>query len=65
MGALEFFKLDQAEKETTFNDLAQALKLPPSAIEKDWWWTLRLIDQIDVASHLLFKGGTSLSKAWG
>jgi Nucleotidyl transferase AbiEii toxin, Type IV TA system len=67
MGALEFFRLDHAEKETIFNDLAQALKLPPSSIEKDWWVveTLRLIYQLDVAPNLLFKGGTSLSKAWG
>jgi len=35
-------------------------------IEKDWWvvQTLRLISQMDVVEHLVFKGGTSLSKAW-
>ncbi|GHT25128.1 nucleotidyltransferase [Bacteroidia bacterium] len=41
--------------------------LQPFIIEKDWWvvQTLRLITQLDVAKHLVFKGGTSLSKAWG
>jgi hypothetical protein len=36
-------------------------------IEKDWWvvQTLRLISQMDISKHLVFKGGTSLSKAWG
>jgi len=36
-------------------------------IEKDWWvvQTLRLISQMNIAEHLVFKGGTSLSKAWG
>jgi predicted nucleotidyltransferase component of viral defense system len=38
-----------------------------SAIEKDWWvvQTLRLIFETDCADSLVFKGGTSLSKAWG
>jgi len=35
-------------------------------VEKDWWvvQTLRLILEMDVAPNILFKGGTSLSKAW-
>ena len=35
-------------------------------IEKDWWvvQTLRLVSQMEIAKHLVFKGGTSLSKAW-
>lgn len=37
-----------------------------NALEKDWWVTvvLRAIFQTRVAEHLLFKGGTSLSKSW-
>jgi hypothetical protein len=36
------------------------------AIEKDWWVTLCLkaLFNTPYASHCLFKGGTSLSKAW-
>ena len=35
-------------------------------IEKDWWivQTLRFVSQMNIAEHLVFKGGTSLSKAW-
>jgi hypothetical protein len=41
--------------------------LQPFIIEKDWWvvQTLRLITQMDIAENIVFKGGTSLSKAWG
>ncbi|GHV21072.1 nucleotidyltransferase [Bacteroidia bacterium] len=40
---------------------------PLYIIEKDWWvvQTLRLITQMDISQHTVFKGGTSLSKAWG
>jgi len=36
-------------------------------IEKDWWVTqvLRVLFSLPYAEHLSFKGGTSLSKAWG
>jgi len=35
-------------------------------VEKDWWvsQTLKAVFELDVAEHLVFKGGTSLSKAW-
>ncbi len=41
-------------------------KLPPAAIEKDWWVvrTLELVFDTSIAPHTVFKGGTSLSKAW-
>ena len=40
--------------------------MPAFAVEKDWWvtQTLAIIFQMEVAPHLVFKGGTSLSKAW-
>jgi hypothetical protein len=36
------------------------------AVEKDWWVTLALkvVFQTSYAKHILFKGGTSLSKCW-
>ena len=36
------------------------------AVEKDWWVSriLETVFKMDVAQHLVFKGGTSLSKAW-
>lgn len=40
--------------------------LPVQAVEKDLWVTviLQLVFTLPVASHLVFKGGTSLSKVW-
>jgi predicted nucleotidyltransferase component of viral defense system len=40
--------------------------MKPFAVEKDWWVsrTLEIIFSMDIAKHLVFKGGTSLSKAW-
>ncbi|MBO9614694.1 MAG: nucleotidyl transferase AbiEii/AbiGii toxin family protein [Dyadobacter sp.] len=47
--------------------VSQATKLPPQTVEKDWWVTLALfaIFRTPFAQHLVFKGGTSLSKSWG
>ncbi|MDA0176824.1 nucleotidyl transferase AbiEii/AbiGii toxin family protein [Mesoflavibacter profundi] len=67
MAAQEFYKLKEAEKVEVFTAVAQQKGLPVYAVEKDWWvvQTLDIIfSQLEVAEHLLFKGGTSLSKAW-
>jgi hypothetical protein len=56
------------ERETYFQEAAAQLGLPPHVIEKDFWvcWTLRRLFALEsVADNLLFKGGTSLSKAHG
>ena len=41
--------------------------MPAFAVEKDWWvvQTLAIIFEMEIGNHLVFKGGTSLSKAWG
>ena len=41
--------------------------LLPVAVEKDLWVMIALqaIFSTEVAEHIVFKGGTSLSKAWG
>ena len=38
----------------------------PIAVEKDWWVTsiLKALFQTSCSEHLIFKGGTSLSKGW-
>jgi len=44
-----------------------ALQLHAGSVEKDFWvcWTLRELFALpDIRTHLTFKGGTSLSKAW-
>lgn len=40
--------------------------LPVQAVEKDLWVTvvLQMVFSLSVANHLVFKGGTSLSKVW-
>ena len=40
--------------------------LPVQAVEKDLWVTvaLQLVFTLSIADHLIFKGGTSLSKVW-
>jgi len=67
MAAIDFYKLSTEDKRTIFTTAGERVGLPAYAIEKDWWvvQTLRTIFQMDVGKHLLFKGGTSLSKAWG
>jgi len=62
----DFYKLDNKIKLSIFEQISARSSLPVYAIEKDWWvvQTLRLIFQMDIAPHIVFKGGTSLSKAW-
>ena len=66
MAKLDFYNIDKAEKEVFFNAVATEMGMTPFAVEKDWWVsrTLNIIFQMDIAAHLVFKGGTSLSKAW-
>lgn len=49
-------------------EAAQRRDLTPVVMEKDFWvcWTLkRLAEHPELSPHLTFKGGTSLSKAYG
>ena len=63
----EWFKLPIQTRKNIFNEISNKTGLPPAAVEKDWWVvrTLELVFQMDIAPHTVFKGGTSLSKAWG
>lgn len=60
------YKSTKKEKQFIFQDVANQKNLKAFAIEKDWWvvQTLDTIFQLEIAEHILFKGGTSLSKAW-
>lgn len=66
MSQKDFYNLVDADKITIFTTAGEKEGLPAYAIEKDWWvvQAIRIIFQMDVGQHLLFKGGTSLSKAW-
>ena len=62
----EWLKLSDEDRLAVFQETANRKGLPAAVIEKDWWvtLTLRIIFNMDMAPHLLFKGGTSLSKGW-
>lgn len=56
------------ERELAFQQAGAARGLAPGSLEKDFWVCLILRELFtlpDHANHLTFKGGTSLSKAWG
>ena len=62
-----FARLPAVDRETYFREAAARMGLPPHVIEKDFWvcWTLkRLFSLESLKENLLFKGGTSLSKAY-
>ncbi|GAA3599979.1 nucleotidyl transferase AbiEii/AbiGii toxin family protein [Flavivirga amylovorans] len=58
--------LSKEEQIELFTQIGVKTNLPPQAVEKDAWVTLilRMIFTSEVANHLIFKGGTSLSKAF-
>ncbi len=64
---MEFYRLPKTEKQLIFKQIHEDIPIPDASIEKDWWvvQTLSLVFQTSAAPHLVFKGGTSLSKAWG
>ena len=64
---MSWYKLQDAEKQEVLAAVSSNVGLPSFVIEKDWWvvQTLRFITQMEIADQLVFKGGTSLSKAWG
>ena len=49
-----------------FNQLSAMTGIQPQAIEKDAWvtLTLRMVFSSEIEQYLVFKGGTSLSKAY-
>ncbi|MBC9930943.1 nucleotidyl transferase AbiEii/AbiGii toxin family protein [Chitinophaga qingshengii] len=61
-----WLSLSREQRQQTLQYSAQTSGMPPHAIEKDWWVTLTLkaLFQSAYANHLIFKGGTSLSKGW-
>lgn len=62
-----YFTLPKTQQRQILEQATLRIKLPIQAIEKDIWVStiLQIIFSLPVAEHLIFKGGTSLSKAWG
>lgn len=63
----KFFTLSVDERLEALVLAADASGRPPHLLEKDVWvvWALRHLFAAPYAPHLIFKGGTSLSKAYG
>jgi hypothetical protein len=64
----EFARRGDSDRRAYFEEAARRRDLTPIILEKDFWvcWTLRrLVRHPDLAGHITFKGGTSLSKAYG
>ena len=62
----EFLKLSEKDRINILTQASIRKKLSLLAIEKDWWVTmaLRALFACECSDHIVFKGGTSLSKAW-
>jgi predicted nucleotidyltransferase component of viral defense system len=61
-----WLQLTDEERRTSIDQAAIRSGIIAKAIEKDWWITLTLkaLFTCAYAGHLIFKGGTSLSKGW-
>jgi predicted nucleotidyltransferase component of viral defense system len=62
----EWFSLTEQTQKNIFSETAKAIGLPDAAVEKDWWvaHTLSAVFATGIGPHRVFKGGTSLNKAW-
>jgi predicted nucleotidyltransferase component of viral defense system len=62
-----FIKISSGDRRLAYEEVEAQTNLYRISVEKDFWvcWTLReLFFLPEVGTHLTFKGGTSLSKAW-
>jgi hypothetical protein len=63
-----FVRMPASERRLACLTVADAKRLQAASVDKDFWvcWTLREVFNLpNIGPHLTFKGGTSLSKAWG
>ncbi|MBW8242909.1 MULTISPECIES: nucleotidyl transferase AbiEii/AbiGii toxin family protein [Flagellimonas] len=61
-----FYDIPKEDRLAIFKNVENKTGIPDFAVEKDWWvvQALKVIFEMEIAEHLVFKGGTSLSKAW-
>ncbi|MGH7240456.1 MAG: nucleotidyl transferase AbiEii/AbiGii toxin family protein [Candidatus Saccharimonadales bacterium] len=67
MEQIKFNLLPETEKRNVYQQISNTTGMMAFAVEKDWWVVQVLaviFDEMDVGKHIIFKGGTSLSKAW-
>lgn len=63
---LKFLKLSESERKLYIEQAAIQRNVSPIVFEKDFWvcWLLAVLFRSEFAEHLVFKGGTSLSKVF-
>lgn len=61
-----WLRLSQERRIEILNQATEFTGLPAIAVEKDWWVSLCLNASFSMpySKHIVFKGGTSLSKGW-
>jgi hypothetical protein len=61
-----YFRLSARDKADALNAASAVSGRPPHLLEKDIWvvWSLAALFESQFGSHLVFKGGTALSKAY-
>ena len=61
-----YFRLSARDKSDALNAASAVSGRPPHLLEKDIWvvWSLAALFDSQFGSHLVFKGGTALSKAY-
>ncbi|TRX05828.1 nucleotidyl transferase AbiEii/AbiGii toxin family protein [Flavobacterium gawalongense] len=66
MAQINFHDIPENDKKEIYKQVSNISGMADFAVEKDWWvvQTLSIIFEMEVGQHLVFKGGTSLSKAW-
>ncbi len=66
MSKINFNSISESERIDIFRQVGEANGMTPSAVEKDWWvvQVLDMVFETELSKHLVFKGGTSLSKGW-
>lgn len=63
----KFLKADEQVRRVLLSQIGNKMGLSAESVEKDLWVTqvLNALFSLDISDKLIFKGGTSLSKAWG
>lgn len=63
----EWYSIPKQTKINAYTQISEETGIASYAVEKDWWVVqiLSAIFEMEVGKYLIFKGGTSLSKAWG
>lgn len=63
---IKWLSVPESTKKNAYTQIAEKRGMTAFAVEKDWWvvQTLSIIFEMEDAKYIIFKGGTSLSKAW-